>query len=157
MIADGHPAHRCRKLKSWLEQRKSQIELVTLPGYAPELNPDEMLNQDLKRGVFKTRRPYTQGEMISQTRTFLRATQKQVERVRSYLREAHVAYAGLQQTSKYSLSASIEDQSELLSSDNSPLRGSSRQLCESEGCDVFSMGAFSRSCLATWQLEAQNK
>jgi transposase len=94
VIADGHPAHRGRKLKSWLEQRPSQIELITLPGYAPKLNPDEMLNQDLKRGVFKTRRPHTQGEMISQTRTFLRATQKQVERVRSYFREAHVAYAG---------------------------------------------------------------
>jgi hypothetical protein len=94
VIADGHPAHRGRKLKSWLEQRTSQIELITLPGYAPELNPDKMLNQDLKRGVFKTRRPHTQGEMISQTRTFLRATQKQVERVRSYFREAHVAYAG---------------------------------------------------------------
>jgi hypothetical protein len=57
VIADGHPAHRGRKLKNWLEQRPSQIELITLPGYAPELNPDEMLNQDLKRGVFKTRRP----------------------------------------------------------------------------------------------------
>lgn len=49
------------------------------------------------------------------------------------------------------------NQSELQSSDNSPLRGSSRQFCESEVCDVFSMGAFSRSCLATWQLEARNK
>jgi hypothetical protein len=74
VIADGYPAHRGCKLKSRLEQRTSQIEFITLPGYAPELNPDEMLNQDLKRGVFKTRRPHTQGEMISQTRTSLRAT-----------------------------------------------------------------------------------
>jgi transposase len=93
VIADGHPAHRGKKLNEWLATRKDQIELIIMPGYAPELNPDEMLNQDLKRGVFKTKRPYTQDQLVEQTRTFMRATQKQEERVRSYFREANVAYA----------------------------------------------------------------
>jgi hypothetical protein len=35
-----------------------------MPGYAPELNPDEILNQDLKRGVFKSKRPKKSGELV---------------------------------------------------------------------------------------------
>ncbi len=94
VIADGHPAHRGKKLKAWLADRANKIELIIMPGYAPELNPDELLNQDLKRGVFKSKRPKNSGELIEQTRTFLRATQKQPKRVQSYFREANVAYAG---------------------------------------------------------------
>ena len=36
--------HRCRKIRDWLGPRDKQIELFFLPGYAPELNPDELLN-----------------------------------------------------------------------------------------------------------------
>lgn len=94
VIADGHPAHRGKKLKAWLSERADKIELIIMPGYAPELNPDELLNQDLKRGVFKRKRPKNSAELIEQTRTFLRATQKQPQRVQSYFRESNVAYAG---------------------------------------------------------------
>ncbi|MFQ5464283.1 MAG: transposase [Phycisphaerae bacterium] len=47
VIADGHPAHKGCLLKQWLREHASQCEVVLLPGYAPELNPDELLNQDL--------------------------------------------------------------------------------------------------------------
>lgn len=93
VIADGHPAHRGKKLRAWLAARSKKIELIIMPGYAPDLNPDELLNQDLKQGVFKTKRPADQTGMIAQTRTFLKATQRQPKRVRSYFQEAHVAYA----------------------------------------------------------------
>lgn len=94
VIADGHPAHRGKKLKAWLSDRANKIELIIMPGYAPELNPDELLHQDLKRGVFKSKRPTNSHELIEQTGTFLRATQKRPKRVQSYFREANVAYAG---------------------------------------------------------------
>jgi hypothetical protein len=94
VIADGHPARRGKKLKAWLSDRANKIELIIMPGYAPELNPDELLNQDLKRGVFKSKRPENSHELIEQTRTFPRATKKQPKRVQSYFREENVAYAG---------------------------------------------------------------
>jgi transposase len=56
VIADGHPVHKGRRVKQWLEEHKSECELVILPGYAPELNPDELLNQDLKSNVFSAGR-----------------------------------------------------------------------------------------------------
>jgi len=47
VIADGHPAHKGRRVQQWLASHTAQCELALLPGYAPELNPDELLNQDL--------------------------------------------------------------------------------------------------------------
>lgn len=93
VIADGHPAHKGRRVQQWLASRAGQCELVLLPGYAPELNPDELLNQDLKSNVFSAGRPYTPNEMIGQTRSYLTATQKRPDIVRSYFNEAHVYYA----------------------------------------------------------------
>lgn len=93
VITDGHPAHKGRRLKQWLKEHASQCELVLLPGYAPELNPDELLNQDLKSNVFSPGRPRTQEELIAQTRSYLMATQKRPDIVRAYFQEAHVNYA----------------------------------------------------------------
>lgn len=93
VIVDGHPAHRSRRLQQWLQEHTSQCELVLLPGYAPELNPDELLNQDLKSNVFSSGRPRTRDELVSQTRSYLRATQKRPDIVRAYFQEAHVNYA----------------------------------------------------------------
>jgi transposase len=93
VIADGHPAHKGRKLRKWLEANAEKCELVLLPGYAPELNPDELLNQDLKSNVFATARPRNASELIEQTRTYLSGTQKRPDIVRAYFQEAHVNYA----------------------------------------------------------------
>ncbi len=48
LIADRHPVHRSRQVRQWLEEHSREIRLILLPGYSPELNPDEMLNNDLK-------------------------------------------------------------------------------------------------------------
>jgi transposase len=93
VIADGHPAHKGRRLKHWLQENASHCELVLLPGYAPELNPDELLNQDLKSNVFASGRPYTPGDLMAQTHSYLKATQKRPDIVRAYFQEAHVNYA----------------------------------------------------------------
>ena len=93
VIADGHPAHKGRRVKEWLIMHASQCEVVLLPGYAPELNPDELLNQDLKSNVFSSGRPRTRDELVAQTRSYLKATQKRPDIVRAYFQEAHVNYA----------------------------------------------------------------
>jgi transposase len=40
-ITDGHPAHKTKKLKVWLEENKSRIEMFFIPPYSPELNAQE--------------------------------------------------------------------------------------------------------------------
>lgn len=93
VIADGHPAHKGRRVRSWLKRHAARCELVILPGYAPELNPDELLNQDLKSNVFSAGRPRRRDELIDQTRSYLRGTQKRRDIVRAYFQEPHVHYA----------------------------------------------------------------
>ncbi len=93
VIVDGHPAHRGRRLRKWLQEHASECELVLLPGYAPELNPDELLNQDLKSNVFSSGRPRTREGLVAQTRSYLRATQKRPDIVRAYFQEPNVNYA----------------------------------------------------------------
>jgi transposase len=41
LILDGHPAHRSVKVRKFVESSEGKLELYFLPGYSPELNPDE--------------------------------------------------------------------------------------------------------------------
>ena len=47
---DNLRVHHARVVKAWLQDYTEKIELFFLPVYAPELNPDEYLNGDLKTG-----------------------------------------------------------------------------------------------------------
>ena len=93
LIVDGHPAHRARIVRDWVAEHPEQIELHFLPGYSPELNPAEMLNQDVKTNALGRRRPLDVGELKADVRRFLRACQRQPARVARYFHEHHVAYA----------------------------------------------------------------
>ena len=93
LIVDGHPVHRSKETKTWVEKQKGKIHLFYLPGYSPELNPDELLNQDVKSNAVGRKRPHSQSEMITTVRSFLRSRQKQTEKVKSYFHEEHVQYA----------------------------------------------------------------
>jgi transposase len=39
---DGHPAHRATATKEFAASTEGRLRLFFLPGYSPELNPDEM-------------------------------------------------------------------------------------------------------------------
>lgn len=42
-------ANRSAKVCDWLAGRDAEIEVFYLPGYSPDLNPDEGINGDLKQ------------------------------------------------------------------------------------------------------------
>jgi len=42
LIVDGHPVHRSRAVRDWIERHASRIRLFFLPSYSPQLNPDEL-------------------------------------------------------------------------------------------------------------------
>ena len=51
LILDNLRVHHSKKVQEWLEKHKDKIEVFFLPPYAPEYNPDELVNSDLKRSV----------------------------------------------------------------------------------------------------------
>ena len=93
LIVDRHPVHRSRKVKGWLIKNQRCLKIFFLPRYSPELNPDEMLNQDVKSNAVGRRRPHTKIEMIRNVRSYLHSRQRQPELVKKYFREEHVRYA----------------------------------------------------------------
>jgi transposase len=48
LIVDGHPVHRSGAVKAFAASTEGRLRLVFLPGYAPELNPDEWVWKNIK-------------------------------------------------------------------------------------------------------------
>lgn len=95
LILDNHPVHRAARVKKWVSARIRQLEMHFLPDYSPELNPDELLNQDVKTNAVGRRNAATPQELEGNLRSYLRSTQKRPDIVRNYFHEEHVAYAAL--------------------------------------------------------------
>ena len=95
LIVDRHPAHRSVKLMKWLKANKQHIRLFYLPGYAPELNPDEELNQDVKSNAVGRQRAHNSTELMSNVRGYLRGRQRRPDIVKNYFQEEHVKYASV--------------------------------------------------------------
>jgi transposase len=93
LIVDGHPVHRSRQVKRWLEAHKKSIRIFHLPGYSPQLNPDECLNQDVKTNAVGRQRPKDRPEMMQQVRSYLRSAQRRPQLVRNYFQQKDVRYA----------------------------------------------------------------
>lgn len=95
VIADRHPVHRAKIVQHWLHENRETIRLFFLPTYAPELNPDERLNNDVKSNAVGRQRPKNRTEMIQTVRGFLRSRQKAPQVVRNYFQAMSVRYAAV--------------------------------------------------------------
>jgi hypothetical protein len=91
-ILDNLCVHHSKKVSAWGTDRKEQIELF-LPAYAPELNPDEYLNCDLKHQVRTGLPARNQDELEGRVRSVMRRLQLRPQRIRSYFRHPRIAYA----------------------------------------------------------------
>jgi len=93
LIVDPHPGHRSAEVQRWLARHADRLEVFFLPGYSPDLNPDEFLNQDVKSNALGRQRPATRTEMIDGVRSYIRSTQHQPAIVKSYFHAESVRYA----------------------------------------------------------------
>jgi len=89
----GHPAHKTKKLKEWLEDNKSKIEVFFLPPYSPELNSQEYVNQDVKTNVIGKKRPINKAQMRNDVEDFMYNRKNDKKQVQKYFHEKHVRYA----------------------------------------------------------------
>jgi transposase len=93
LIVDNLKVHHAKKVKAWAEDHRHAIELFYLPAYAPEHNPDEYLNNDVKQKLRQKLQPGSKDELLANTRTVMRAIQRSPARVRGYFRPDPVKYA----------------------------------------------------------------
>ena len=92
LVLDSHPAHRAKLVAQFVQQLRGRLELHFLPGYAPELNPDEFVWNHLKRqGVSK--KPLRRDESLrSRVEADLAAIRSRPALVRSFFHAPSVAY-----------------------------------------------------------------
>jgi len=93
LILDNLRVHKARVVTAWVACHAAQIRLFFLPPYSPELNPDEYLNGDLKRGVHTGLPPRDAAELKRQTLSQLRSIQRSPTRVRAYFEHPAIQYA----------------------------------------------------------------
>jgi transposase len=93
LIVDQHSVHKSVQIKKWLSDLKEKIEIFFLPTYSPELNPDELVNQDVKRNLFRNGRAKTKSELMGKLRCFLRSEQRRPEKVKNDFKGKYVSYA----------------------------------------------------------------
>ena len=93
LIVDGHPVHRSVAARTFVADNAQRLRLIRLPGYCPELNPDELLNQDVKTNALGKSRPTNKAQMVAGLRSHLHRRQKQPHVIRNLFQEKHVRYA----------------------------------------------------------------
>jgi transposase len=93
LIVDNLKAHKANKVRAWVESHEHEIELRYLPAYAPDHNPSEYLNNDLKQQLRQQPQPGSKEQLIGQTRSALRTIQRSPARVRAYFTPEPVRYA----------------------------------------------------------------
>jgi transposase len=92
LVLDGHPAHTAKLMAQYVQSLAGRLELHFLPGYAPELNPDEFVWNHLKHeGVAK--QPLRQGEsLFERVHADLKRIKSRPALVRSFFGAPSVAY-----------------------------------------------------------------
>lgn len=92
VIADNLSVHHGKKVKAWEEANIEKIALYYIPAYSPELNPDELLNRDLKKNVHGKKAPRSFDQLKANVLSFMKMLQKTPARVAKYFISKKLAY-----------------------------------------------------------------
>ena len=93
LIVDDLKVHKAGKVRAWVASHAHEIELVYLPAYAPDHDPSEYLNNDLKQQLRQQPQSGSEQELVERTRSVLRTIQRSPARVQAYFRPEPVRYA----------------------------------------------------------------
>ena len=93
LIVDRLRAHMTPAVQAWVAAHGERLEVFYLPRYAPELNPDEYLNNDVKGQVNEAGLPHHKGEVRSCLQGFMRRLLHLPQHVMNYFCHPSVQYA----------------------------------------------------------------
>src|SRR4051794_17588525 len=93
LIVDHLSVHEAAAVDLWLTDEEDRIEVFYLPKYAPERNPDEYLNCDVKVNINTDGLPKDREELRSKLHRFMQRLAKLPARVASYFEHKYIAYA----------------------------------------------------------------
>jgi transposase len=95
LIVDHLSVHEAAAVDQWLADKADRIEVFSLPKYAPERDPEEHLNCDLKANINTDGLPKNREELRGELQRFMRRLAKLPGRVASYFKHRYIAYAAV--------------------------------------------------------------
>tara|TARA_Y100000031_G_C8179495_1_gene365732 strand:- start:134 stop:1168 length:1035 start_codon:yes stop_codon:yes gene_type:complete len=94
LILDNLRVHHANLVREWLVGKEKELEIIFLPSYSPELNPDEYLNNDIKQGIHSKTLFRDETSLKKGVLSYMRMLQKMPKRVMNYFKHPKIAYAG---------------------------------------------------------------
>ncbi len=94
LIVDGHPIHKAKLIKTFVEAQNGMLKLFYLPPYSPHLNPDEQVWAHVKRNVAR-QLVQSKDEMKRLALGALRRIQKLPALVKSFFQQPECQYAAM--------------------------------------------------------------
>lgn len=92
LVVDGHPAHRAKATSRFVASTDGRLKLFFLPGYSPELNPDEWVWKNVKHDRIGKTSVTSQDDLKAKAVSALRRLQKLPRLVRAFFRDPHLRY-----------------------------------------------------------------
>lgn len=93
LVVDGHPTHKAAKTRNFVESLNGKLKLFFLPGYSPDLNPDELVWNNLKSQGTGNRVITGPDQLKKLVVNHLRTMQKKPELIQSFYRTPSTEYA----------------------------------------------------------------
>ena len=93
LIVDGHPSHRAKAVKEYVDSLEGRLKLFFLPPYSPELNPDKLVWNDVTNNAVGRAKRGGPKNLHRAVVSRLRFLQKRPDRVRSFFRALETCYA----------------------------------------------------------------
>ena len=95
LIVDGHPVHRAKSVRRFVEEQEGKLELHYLTPYSPELNPDELVWNNLKNQALGRKLITSRESLRAMTLSHLRRMQRLPALIQSFFLAPSTCYTNL--------------------------------------------------------------
>jgi transposase len=92
LIVDGHPAHRAKATTEFVTATHGRLRLFFLPGYSPELNPDEWVWKNVKHDRVGRAGITSATDLKAKATNALRRLQRLPHLVRAFFADPNLRY-----------------------------------------------------------------
>ena len=93
LIVDNHSVHHSKRVKTYVEKHKDKLELFYLPAYCPDMNPQELVNQDVKANSNNFRTINCMENLTTNLRYYLTKIQFDEFKIMKFFTKKETAYA----------------------------------------------------------------
>jgi len=93
LVVDGHPTHKSAKARAFVESLGGRLRLYYLPAYSPDLNPDELVWNNLKNHGTGNKEITGPDQLKKLVQGHLRAMQAKPKLIRSFYKTPSTEYA----------------------------------------------------------------